>query len=62
MRTQIHNTDRRQTRRGVTAGACQWHVSAVASRSGIAAMVGTLFTAKINPSKLPGGLPNEGEP
>jgi hypothetical protein len=62
MRTQ-DQVDRLQTRRNARAGACRWHVCAVASRSGIVAMLGTLFTAKINPSGVPpGGDPSRDGP
>ena len=43
---------------------CGWHTSAltVTSFAGVVAMLGTPVTAKINPRRALGGLPQEGNP
>jgi len=62
MRINAFHSDQAKARRDLRAGTCLWHVSAVASRSGVVAMLGTPVTAKINPSEVPGGHPKRGEP
>jgi hypothetical protein len=43
---------------------CGWHTSAIVATSfvGVVVMPVTLATAKINPRRTPGGLPEEGNP
>ena len=38
-----------------------WEASVAMSHTGVVAMLGTLFTTKINPRVASGGLPREGD-
>ncbi len=59
MRTLHHMTHGQHSRRDSQARKCR---VSVASHVGVMVVLGTLFTAKINPRWVSGGLPREGNP
>ena len=60
MRHQHLTLTGQHSRRDARARVRGWEASAVATPVGVVVMLGTLFTAKINPCAVSGGLPREG--
>ena len=60
MKHQYHILTGQHSRRDARARVRGWAASAVASTVGVVVMLDTLFTAKINPCVVSGGLPREG--
>jgi hypothetical protein len=56
-----HHTDGQHSRRDARARVGGWQAAAAVSHVAVA-MLSTLFTTKINPRRVSGGLPREGNP
>jgi hypothetical protein len=54
-----HTAHAQHSRRDARARVDGWQAS-MASFAGVAVVLGTLVTTKINPCRVPGGLPREG--
>jgi hypothetical protein len=62
MRQQHQTEDRQRSRRDAIARVRGWKACVAMSQVGVVAMLGTLFTAKINPRWASGGLQIGGNP